>query len=129
MILKKRIEKSSRSYKVSELIRKAISSVLIKNELPLDESFNFPINVVRVEMNSDLKIAYIYVISHESFEENQLLERLDSCKHYLSKEVAKLISLKFVPKLVFRNDESVNYINKLEKILNNEKVSKDIKKL
>ncbi len=129
MILKKRIEKSSRSFKVSELIRKAISSVLIKNELPLEKPFNFPVNVIRVEMNNDLKIAYIYVTSHESIEANQLLERLDSCKYYLSKEVAKLISLKFSPKLVFRNDESVNYINKLEKILNNEKVSKDIKKL
>ena len=129
MILKKRIEKSSRSFKVSELIRKAISSVLIKNELPLEKPFNFPVNVIRVEMNNDLKIAYIYVTSHESIEANQLLERLDSCKYYLSKEVAKLISLKFSPKLVFRNDESVNYINKLEKILNNEKVSNDIKKL
>ena len=58
MILKKRSEKSNRSNKVSEIIRKAVSEVLVRNELPLDIPFKFPINVVKVEMNSDLKIAY-----------------------------------------------------------------------
>ena len=65
MILKRKTEKTSRSYKVSETIRKAVSKVLVRNELPLDEPFKFPLNVIKVEMNSDLKIAYIYVTTHE----------------------------------------------------------------
>ena len=70
MIIKRKTIKTSRSYKVSELIRKAISEVLVRNEMPLDSPFKFPISVVKVEMNSDLKIAYIYVITHEKIEEN-----------------------------------------------------------
>ena len=70
MILKRKTEKTSRSHKVSEIIRKAISEVLVRNELPLDKPFKFPINVVKVEMNSDLKIAYIYVITHENIDES-----------------------------------------------------------
>ena len=65
MILKRKTEKTSRSHKVSEIIRKAVSEVLVRNEMPLDAPFKFPISVVKVEMNSDLKIAYIHVISHE----------------------------------------------------------------
>ena len=65
MILKRKTEKTNRSHKVSEIIRKAISEVLVKNELPLDTPFEFPINVVKVEMNSDLKIAYVDVVAHE----------------------------------------------------------------
>ena len=128
MILKKRPEKSNRSNKVSEIIRKAVSEVLVRNELPLDIPFEFPINVVKVEMNSDLKIAYIYVITHEKIDENEIIEKLNSCKYYLAREVTSLINLKFSPKLVFRNDKIVNEINKIEKVLRSDKVLNDLKK-
>ena len=128
MILKKRAEKSNRSNKVSEIIRKAVSKVLVRNELPLDIPFKFPINVVKVEMNSDLKIAYIYVITHEKIDENEIIEKLNSCKYYLAREVTSLVNLKFSPKLVFRNDNTINEINMIEKVLRSDKVLNDLKK-
>ena len=127
MILKKRAEKSNRSNKVSEIIRKAVSEVLVRNELPLDIPFEFPINVVKVEMNSDLKIAYIYVITHEEIDDSEIIERLNSCKYYLAREVTSLINLKFSPKLIFRNDKIINEINKIEKVLRSDKVLNDLK--
>ena len=125
MILKRKTEKTSRSHKVSEIIRKAISEVLVKNELPLDTPFEFPINVVKVEMNSDLKIAYVYVVAHEKTDETEIILKLNSCKQYLSREVTSLINLKFSPKLVFRNDKSINEITNIEKLLRSEKVLND----
>ena len=129
MILKRKIEKTSRSHKVSEIIRKAISEVLVKNELPLDTPFEFPINVVKVEMNSDLKIAYVYVVTHEKIDGTEIILKLNSCKQYLSREVTSLINLKFSPKLVFRNDKSINEITNIEKLLRSEKVLNDLKKI
>ena len=129
MILKRKTEKTSRSHKVSEIIRKAISEVLVKNELPLDTPFEFPINVVKVEMNSDLKIAYVYIVTHEKIDEAEIILKLNSCKQYLSREVTNLINLKFVPKLVFRNDKSINEVSNIEKLLRSEKVLNDIKEI
>ena len=128
MILKRRTEKSSRSSKVSEIIRKAVSEVLVRNELPLDIPFIFPISVVKVEMNSDLKIAYIYVITHEKIDEDEIILKLNSCKHYLSREVTSLINLKFSPKLVFRIDRSIDEMHNIEKVLRKEKVLNDLNK-
>ena len=128
MILKRKTEKTSRSFKVSEIIRKAISEVLVKNELPLDVPFDFPINVVKVEMNSDLKIAYIYVITHEKIDEKEIIIKLNSCKQYLAREVTSLINLKFSPKLVFRNDKSIDEIGNLEKLLRSKKILNDLKR-
>ena len=128
MILKRKTEKTSRSHKVSEIVRKAISEVLVKNELPLDTPFEFPINVVKVEMNSDLKIAYVYVVTHEKIDETEIILKLNSCKQYLSREVTSLINLKFSPKLVFRNDKSINEITNIEKLLRSEKVLNDSKR-
>ena len=129
MILKRKTEKTSRSHKVSEIIRKAISEVLVKNELPLDTPFEFPINVVKVEMNSDLKIAYVYVIAHEKIDGTEIILKLNSCKQYLSREVTNLINLKFSPKLVFRNDKSINEVRNIEKLLSSEKVLNDLKEI
>ena len=129
MILKRKTEKTSRSYKVSEIIRKAISEVLVKNELPLDTPFEFPINVIKVEMNSDLKIAYVYVVAQEKIGETETIFKLNSCKQYLSREVTSLINLKFSPRLVFRNDKSINEITNIEKLLRSEKVLNDLKEI
>ena len=128
MILKRKTEKSSRSFKVSEIIRKAISEVLVRNEMPLDAPFKFPISVIKVAMNSDLKIAYIYVITHEEIEEDEILLKLKYCRHYLAKEVTSLINLKFSPKLVFRIDRSIDEISNIEKVLRKEKVLSDLSK-
>ncbi len=122
MILKRKNSSISRSHRVSEIIRKAIGEVLVRNEMPLDVPFKFPISVVKVEMNSDLKIAYIYVITHENIKDEEIILKLNSCKSYLAKEVTSLINLKFSPKLVFKNDTSIDEIRNLEKVLRKEKV-------
>ena len=127
MIFKRKTEKTSRSHKVSETIRKAVSKVLVRNELPLDEPFKFPLNVIKVEMNSDLKIAYVYVITHEIIDKKEIILKLNSCNRYISKEVTKLINLKFSPKLIYRNDKTVTEINNIEKVLRSEKVLNDLK--
>tara|TARA_B100002019_G_C21166575_1_gene546167 strand:+ start:48 stop:437 length:390 start_codon:yes stop_codon:yes gene_type:complete len=126
VILKQKTEKTDRSLKVSEIVRKAISEILVRNEMPLDIPFKFPISVVKVEMNSDLKIAYIYVTTHEEIEENEIILKLNSCKHYFSKELISLINLKFFPKLVFNIDRSIDEISNIEKVLRNEKVKNDL---
>ena len=126
MILKRKTEKTSRAHKVSEIVRKAISEVLVRNEMPLDKPFKFPISVVKVEMNSDLRIAYVYIITHENLEKDETILKLNSCKYYLSKEVTSLINLKFSPKLVFRIDRSIDEMSNIEKLLRKEKVLNDL---
>ena len=126
MILKRKTEKTSRSFKVSEIIRKAVGEVLVKNAMPLETPFKFPINVVQVEMNSDLKIAYVYVVTHEELHEDEIILRLNSSKKYIAREVISLINLKFSPKLVFRNDKTISKVSNIEKLLGSEKVRKDL---
>ena len=71
----------------------------------------------------------IMVISHTRGEiENQPPVCDIICKKYIAKEVTSLINLKFSPKLVFRNDQSITKISNLEKLLNSEKVLKDLKR-
>ena len=126
MIIKRTKNKSSRHLRVGEIIKKAVSEVLLKNELPLNPNFKFPLSVVSIEMSSDLRISYIYVSTHEDLEKDEIISRLDSCRKYISKEVNKLISLKFSPKLIYRYDMALEKHDQISKLFEAKKVKSDL---
>ena len=128
MILKRQKNKSNRSLKVIEVIKKSISQILLKNDLPLNPNFRFPLSVVSVDLSSDLRIAYVYISTHETIDDEEIIKRLESCKKYISAEMNLLVDLKFMPKLIFRNDEQILSYKKINELLNSKKVQEDIKK-
>ena len=128
MILKRQKNKSNRSLKVIEVIKKSISQILLKNDLPLYPNFQFPLSVVSVDLSNDLRIAYIYVSTHEIIDDEEIINRLDSCKKYISSEMNLLVDLKFIPKLIFRNDKQILSHKKINELLNSKKVQEDFKK-
>ena len=128
MILKRQKSKPNRSLKVAEVIRKSISQILLKNDLPLNPNFEFPLSVVSVDLSSDLRIAYIYISTHELIDDDEIIRRLELCKKHISSRMNLLIDLKFMPKLVFRNDKQVSNHDKINELLNSHKVQEDLKK-
>ena len=127
MIIKRTKQKSSRYLRVAEIVKKAVSEVLLRNELPLNPNFQFPLSVVSIEMSPDLRIAYVYVNTHENLEKDEIINRLESCRKYLAKEVNQLISLKFVPKLIYRYDLTIEKYDQISKLLETKKVKSDLK--
>ena len=128
MIVKRTKQKSSRYLRVAEIIKKAVSEVLLRNELPLNPNFQFPLSVVSIEMSPDLRIAYVYVNTHENLKKDEIINRLESCRKYLAKEVNQLISLKFVPKLIYRYDLTIERYDQISKLLETKKVKSDLNK-
>ena len=126
MIVKRTKQKSSRHLRVGEIIKKAVSEVFLRNELPLNPNFQFPLSVASIEMSSDLRIAYIYVNTHELLEKDEVIDKLESCRKYISKEVNQLINLKFTPKLIYRYDSSSENYEKISKLLESKKVKNDL---
>tara|TARA_B100000427_G_scaffold262311_1_gene226997 strand:+ start:185 stop:580 length:396 start_codon:yes stop_codon:yes gene_type:complete len=127
VIIKRTKQKSSRYLRVAEIIKKAVSEVLLRNELPLNPNFKFPLSVISIEMSPDLRIAYVYVNTHENLEKDEIINRLESCRKYLAKEINQLISLKFVPKLIYRYDLTIEKYDQISKLLETKKVKSDLK--
>lgn len=128
MIIKKKYNQSNRHFKVTENIKKSISEILLRNELPIETNFNFPLTVVEVKMSDDIRHAYVYISTHETLEEKEILQNLKDSSHYIAKEMNKLVSMKFLPKLVFRFDKTSKNFEKIAELLNSEKVREDLKK-
>ena len=128
MIIKKKFNQSNRHFKVTENIKKSISEILLRNELPIETNFNFPLTVIEVKMSDDIRHAYVYISTHETLEEKEILQNLKDSSHYIAKEMNKLVSMKFLPKLIFRFDETSKNFEKIAELLNSEKVREDLKK-
>ncbi len=126
MILKKKFNQSNRHFKVTENIKKSISEILLKNQLPVDPSFNFPLTVIEVKMSEDIRTAYVYVSSHDELDDQVVLNRLKESTYYITKEMSKIISMKFLPKLIFRIDATSENYEKISQILNSAKVQQDL---
>ena len=54
------------------------------------------------------------------------IKNLNKKKFIFKKEIAKKLNLRFVPNLSFSFDNTFEYANKIEKILNEPKVLKDL---
>jgi len=128
VIIKKKYNQSNRHFKVTENIKKSISEILLRNELPVETNFNFPLTVIEVKMSDDIRHAYVYISTHETLEEKEILQNLKDSSHYIAKEMNKLVSMKFLPKLIFRFDKTSKNFEKIAELLNSEKVREDLKK-
>ena len=128
MIIKKKYNQSNRHFKVTENIKKSISEILLRNELPIESSLNFPLTVIEVKMSDDIRHAYVYISTHQKLEEKEILQKLKDSSHYIAKEMNKLVSMKFLPKLIFRFDKTSKNYEKIAELLNSDKVQEDLKK-
>ena len=118
---------SQRQIRYGELIRSLISDCLLKEDF-YDQSISpTSVTVSYVKMSKDLKIASVYLMPLGGENQHDLLENIKQKKHifqrYLSK--AKLKS-KFTPKINFFIDDTFNEAEKIEKLLLDKKVIRDL---
>ena len=118
---------SQRQIRYGELIRSLTSDCLLQEDF-YDESISpTSITVSYVKMSKDLKMASVYIMPLGGEDQYNLLENIKQKKHifqrYLSK--AKLKS-KFTPKINFFIDDTFNEAEKIEKLLLDKKVLRDL---
>ena len=118
---------SQRQIRYGELIRSLISDCLLKEDF-FDQSISSTsVTVSYVKMSKDLKIASVYLMPLGGENQQNLLENIKQKKYifqrYLSK--AKLKS-KFTPKINFFIDDTFDEAEKIEKLLLDKKVLRDL---
>ena len=113
---------SQRQLRVGELVKQSLGEIFIKNETKISELNSKYITVTEVRMTPDLKTARVYVIPLGGFEMKEIVVTLTDNAHLVRKALSKKLNLKFLPKLVFIEDRSFEYAEKIEKLIkkNNE---------
>ena len=117
---------SVRVLKVGERVRHILSELLARQEVHDDTVSAANISVTEVRMTPDLRNAAVYVKPLLGKDEDTIVKALRQNTAFLQKEVAKRLGLKFAPKLQFRADESFDEAERIERLLSDPKVARDI---
>ena len=119
---------SQRQIRYGELIRTLLSECLLREDF-YDETINpNSITVSFVRMSKDLKIANVYFMPLGGKNKLDTLKSLKEKKYIFQKFISKAkIHSKFTPKLSFFLDDTFDEAEKIEKLLLNKNVIRDIK--
>ena len=77
-------------------------------------------------MSPDLRQARVYAKPLLGGDEEVVLKALRQNTAYLQREVAQRLGLKFAPKLKFLADESFDEAERIERLLSDPKVARDL---
>lgn len=117
---------SVRVLKVAERVRHILSELLARQEVHDDTVSAANIAVTEVRMTPDLRSAIAYVKPLLGADEDAVVKALRQNTAFLQREVAKRLGLKFAPKLKFRADESFDEADRIERLLRDPKVARDL---
>ena len=118
---------SQRQMRFSELIRSLVSEcILVEDFYNLEFSIN-SITVSFVKMSKDLRMANVYIMPLGGQNQNNIIQKLNENKFIFQKFLSKAkLNSKFTPKIHFYLDDTFDEAEKIEKLLLNEKVRRDL---
>ena len=120
---------SVRLLKVGERVRHVLSEILTRQQVHDDTLSAHTISVTEVRMSPDLRQAKVYVKPLLGGDEEAVLKALRQNTAYLQREVAQRLGLKFAPKLKFLADESFDEAGRIEQLLSDPRVARDLSDL
>ena len=97
-------EASQRQLRVSELIKRNISKILLDSNFYDQHRKNYSASVSEVRCSADLKIATVYVFPFNQIDPKELTTFLGKNKNVIRHALGKELSLKYLPDLRFKED-------------------------
>ena len=109
---------SQRQLRVGELIKQNIGEIFIRNEAKILALNTSLVTVTEVKMTPDLKSARVYVIPLGGKEAKKIVSILTEFAHLVRRALSKKLDMKFLPRLAFVEDDSFEYAEKIERLIN-----------
>ena len=108
---------SQRQLRVGEMIKQSLSMIFLRNEAKVPNLETNTITVTEVRMSQDLKIAKAYVLPLGGKNAEEIIQILKDHSFMVRKILSQKVNMKFLPKLIFRKDESFEYAEKIENLI------------
>jgi ribosome-binding factor A len=117
---------SVRLLKVGERVRHILSELLSRGEVHDEMIAAHTVSVTEVRMSTDLRQAKVFVKPLLGKDEGPVIKALQVNTAYFQREVAQRLGLKFAPKLRFMADESFDEATRIEQLLTDPRVIRDL---
>ena len=109
-----------------ELVRHAVSEMLVRGEVHDPVIEGHLITVPEVRMTPDLRLATVYVMPLGGRDKDEVMAALERNKRYLRGEIAHRVNLKFAPDIRFQIDQRFEEAERIEKLLRTPQVRRDL---
>ena len=117
---------SQRQLRVGELIRRALSDILMQGTIHDPDLNRISVTVSEVTASPDLKIATAYVCPLGGQGGDDLISLLAKNKSEIRKLISKKLTLKYTPDLRFRIDETFDRMDEARRLFSQENVKRDL---
>lgn len=105
-----------RSDRISDLIREEISTMLVMAEIK-DPRIGF-VTITKAVLSEDLRSAKIFFSTMGTEEEKKKSQLgLQHSSGYIRRTLAKRLNLKYIPEIMFKYDDSIEYSSHINEIL------------
>ena len=108
---------SNRQLKVGQQIRFLVSNFFIKEDFIFENFDSKNLTIVDVVLSTDLKIAKLFVVTNSVDTNKFIINELNNKSKLIQKKIASNLTSKFTPKLKFFFDNSFEYSDKINNIL------------
>jgi ribosome-binding factor A len=117
---------SQRQLRVAEVIRRALSDILIRGDVHDEDLAHVSITVSEVRVSPDLRHATAFVVPLGGVNTEGVLRALTRNRHELRREVTRQIDLRFSPELSFQPDTSFDNMDRTRELLGSPDVRRDL---
>ncbi|WP_395393675.1 30S ribosome-binding factor RbfA [Novosphingobium sp. BL-8A] len=117
---------SVRLLKVGEQVRHVISEILARQQVHDETLTGHTVSVTEVRMTPDLRQATVYVKPLLGVDEEAVLKALRTNTAFFQREVAQRLKLRFAAKIRFRSDETFDEASRIDALLNDPRVQRDL---
>ena len=117
---------SQRQLRVGELIRRALSDILMQGTIHDPDLNRISVTVSEVTASPDLKIATAYVCPLGGQGGEDLIALLAKNKSEIRRLISKKLTLKYTPDLRFRIAETFDRMDEARRLFSQENVKRDL---
>lgn len=119
-------EQSQRQLRAGELVRRAVSDILIEGQVHDPALSGVPVSVTEARMSPDLRHATVFVSALNSADPEPIATALNRAAGFIQKRLAREIDLRFTPKLRFAADDRYDEATQVDAILDRPSVKRDL---
>lgn len=120
--------RTQRQLKVGEEIRHALAGIMMRGDVPWPHGFKAPatVTVTEVQVSPDLKNATVFVMPLGGERLVETVKALNSVVGFYRHAVSQIVTLRYVPRLTFSADNSFEYAHRIDLILHEPGVARDL---